>query len=69
MDTNKDLPVSTTTVGKGHQHSMRYTILDNPPWLQSIALGFQVRGSDCNAHNPHSKPCSCLAASSAACRL
>jgi hypothetical protein len=24
--------------------SMRYTILENPPWIQAIGLGFQVIG-------------------------
>jgi hypothetical protein len=39
---DKGLPSSTTVDGRVNNSSMRYEILDNPPWLQSIGLGFQV---------------------------
>jgi hypothetical protein len=36
------LPSPRASSGKTENNTMRYNILDNPPWWEAIALGFQV---------------------------
>jgi hypothetical protein len=36
------LPSHRASSGKTENNTMRYNILDNPPWWEAIALGFQV---------------------------
>jgi hypothetical protein len=38
----KHMPSHRASSGQTENNTMRYTILDNPPWWEAIALGFQV---------------------------